>query len=190
MQRSPVWFLGKSAGEGIGCPLQYSWASLMAQLVKNPSAVWETWVRSLGWEGLLEKGKAIHSSILAWRIPWTIHGITKSQHNWVTFTSTISVHLSVVKNLPAQIGDTIDVGLSPGSGRSPGEGNGNPLYYSCLENSMDRGTSGRLQSMGLQIVGHDWAHTLLLLWKKNTLNTLFIYLVPSPWCILTLLNAF
>ena len=63
---------GKSAGEGIGYPLQHSWASLVAQLVKNPPAMWETWVRSLGWEEPLEKGKAIHSSILAWRIPWTV----------------------------------------------------------------------------------------------------------------------
>ena len=60
---------GRSAGEGIGRPLQYSWASLVAQLVKNPPAVQETWVRSLGWEDPLEKGKAIHSSILACRIP-------------------------------------------------------------------------------------------------------------------------
>ena len=42
----------------------------MAQTVKNPSAVQETWVRSLGWEDPLEKGMAIHSNILAWRIPW------------------------------------------------------------------------------------------------------------------------
>ena len=48
--------LGRSAGEGIGYPLQYSWASLMAQLVKNPPAIQETWVRSLGWEDPLEKG--------------------------------------------------------------------------------------------------------------------------------------
>ena len=47
-------------------------ASIVAQLVKNPPAKQETWVRSLGWEDLLEKGKATHSSILAWRIPWTV----------------------------------------------------------------------------------------------------------------------
>ena len=64
--------LGRSAGEGIGYPLQYSWASLVAQLVKNPPAMQETCVRSLGWEDPLEKGKATHSSILAWRIPWTV----------------------------------------------------------------------------------------------------------------------
>ena len=47
-------------------------ASLVAQLVKNPPAMQETWVRSLGWEDPLEKGEATHSSILAWRIPWTV----------------------------------------------------------------------------------------------------------------------
>ena len=47
------------------------WASLMAQRVKNPPAMRETWVRSLDWEDLLEEGMATHSSILAWRIPWT-----------------------------------------------------------------------------------------------------------------------
>ena len=62
---------GKAAGEGKSYPLQYSWASLVAQLVKNPPAMWETWVQSLCWEDPLEKGKATHS-ILAWRIPWTI----------------------------------------------------------------------------------------------------------------------
>ena len=60
---------GRSAGEGIGYPLQYSLASL-AQMVKTPPAMQETCVRSLGWEGPLEKGKATHSSILAWRILW------------------------------------------------------------------------------------------------------------------------
>ena len=64
--------LGRSAGEGIGYPLQYSWASLVAQLVKNLPLMWETWVGSLGWEDPLEKGKAPHSSILAWKIPWTV----------------------------------------------------------------------------------------------------------------------
>ena len=66
---------GRSPGERIGYPLQYSWASLVAQLVKNPPAMWETWVRSLGWEDPLEKGKATHSIILAWRIPWTIQSM-------------------------------------------------------------------------------------------------------------------
>ena len=56
---------GRVTGEGIGYPLRYSWASLLAQLVKNPPAMWETWVQFLGWEDPLEKGKATHSSILA-----------------------------------------------------------------------------------------------------------------------------
>ena len=47
-------------------------ASPVAQVVKNPPVIQETWVRSLGWEDPLEKGKATHSSILAWRIPWTM----------------------------------------------------------------------------------------------------------------------
>ena len=64
--------LGRSTGEGIGYPLQYCWASLVVQLVKNLPAVQETWVRSLGWEDPLEKGKATHFSILAWRITWTV----------------------------------------------------------------------------------------------------------------------
>ena len=50
-----------------------SWASLMAQLVKNLPAMWETWVQSLSWEDTLEKRRATHSSILAWRIPWTVY---------------------------------------------------------------------------------------------------------------------
>ena len=64
--------LGRFAGEEIGYTLQYSWVSLVAQLVKNQPAMQETWVQSLGWEDPLEKGIATHSSILAWRIPWTL----------------------------------------------------------------------------------------------------------------------
>ena len=65
------WIPGsrRSTGERIGNSVQYSWAFLVAQLVKNPPAMRETWVRSLGWEDPLEKRKATHSSILAWRIP-------------------------------------------------------------------------------------------------------------------------
>ena len=63
--------LGKSPGEGIGYPFQYSWASLVAQMVKNLSVMWETWVQSLGWEDPLEEGMATHYGILAWRISWT-----------------------------------------------------------------------------------------------------------------------
>ena len=64
--------LGRSSGEGIAYPLQCSWASIMAQLVKNPTTMSETWVRSLGWEDPLEKETATHFSILDWRISWTV----------------------------------------------------------------------------------------------------------------------
>ena len=70
---------GRLTGKGMGYPLQYSWASLVAQLVKNPPAMWETWVQSLGWEDPLEKGISTHSSIMAWTIPWTTVKSTGSQ---------------------------------------------------------------------------------------------------------------
>ena len=61
----------------------YTWASLVAQLVKNPPAMQETWVQTLGWEDPLVKGKATHSSILPWRIPWTVEsmGLQRVGHN-------------------------------------------------------------------------------------------------------------
>ena len=78
--------LGRFPGEGIGYPLQYSWASLVAQMVKNLLTMQETWVQSLGLEDPLEEVMASHSSILAWRLPmdrraWlaTVHAVTKRQ---------------------------------------------------------------------------------------------------------------
>ena len=78
--------LGRSPGEDNGYQFQYSWASLVAQTVKNQPAMQETWVRSLGWEDLLEEGMATHSSTLAWRIPmdrgaWQVivRGVANSQ---------------------------------------------------------------------------------------------------------------
>ena len=62
----------RSAGEGIGDPLQYYWASVVTWTVKNLPTIQETWVRFLGWEDPLEKGTATHSSILAWKIPWIV----------------------------------------------------------------------------------------------------------------------
>ena len=67
----PLSGSGRSAGDGLGYPLQDSWASLVAQLVKNPLAMWETWVQSLDWEDPLEKGTVTYCSILVWRISWT-----------------------------------------------------------------------------------------------------------------------
>ena len=80
---------GSSPGEGIGYGLQYSWASLVAQLVKNPPAMWETPGWFLGQEDPLEEGMAIPSSILAWRIPRTEEpgglqstGSQRVRHDW------------------------------------------------------------------------------------------------------------
>ena len=78
---------GRATGEGVGYPLQYSWASLVVQLVRNLPVIQETWVQSLGWEDNLEKGKATHSRILAWRIPWIIEsmGLQRVRHDRATF---------------------------------------------------------------------------------------------------------
>ena len=91
----------------------------MAQLVKNLSAVWETWVRSLGWKDALEKGKATHSSIVVWRIPWTIQlqrirhqvtftffhatGSSRDMHLGLTACGTSSTSLGVSATLAASI---------------------------------------------------------------------------------------
>ena len=77
---------GRSPGEGIGYPIQYSWASLVAQIVKNPASMLESCVQTLGWGDPLEEGMTTHSSILVARILmdreawWTIaHGVAKKQ---------------------------------------------------------------------------------------------------------------
>ena len=77
---------GRYPGKGIGYLLQFSCASLLTQMVKNPPTMQENWAQSLGWEDRLEEGMATHSSILAWRIAtdrgvWqvTVHGVAKSR---------------------------------------------------------------------------------------------------------------
>ena len=100
------------------------WGFPGGSAVKNLPAIQEPQemqVRSLGQEDSLQQSMTIHSSVLAWRIRW----INK-------------VCYSVVKNPPANAGDAENGGLIPGSGRSPGGRNGNPLQCSCLENPMDR----------------------------------------------------
>ena len=77
---------GRSAGEEIGYPLLYSWASLVVQLVKNLPTMRETWVQSLGWEDPLKKGKATHSNILAWRVQSMES--QRVSHDWAIFTFT------------------------------------------------------------------------------------------------------
>ena len=81
--------LGRSSGEGIGYPLQYYWASLVAQLVKNPPA---TWVQSLGWKDPLEKRKAtqLQYSGLEESMDCIVRGLQRVRHDWVTFTPMLS----------------------------------------------------------------------------------------------------
>ena len=120
-------------------------------MVQASTAMWETQVRSLGWEDPREKEMATYSSTLTWKIPWMEEpcrlqsmGLQRVGHDWAislsltteTWASQVAL---VVKNPSANVGDVRDMGSNPGSGRSPGEGNGNPLQYSCLENPMDRG---------------------------------------------------
>ena len=96
----------RSPGEGIGYWLQYSWISLVAQMVKNPPAMQETWVWSLGWGDPLEKDMATHSSILAWRIhmdrrAWqaAAHGVQRVGLNWATkCTQNRSIEILLERN--------------------------------------------------------------------------------------------
>ena len=121
---------GRYPGEGISYPLQYSWASVVAQLVKNPPAMRETWVWSLRWEDPLEKGMATHSSIPVQRIPMEEEpGGLQSIRSQRDMTEQLTIYF-LTKSWIIEYLYLI----------SDGEGNGNPLQYSCLENPMDRGT--------------------------------------------------
>ena len=89
--------LGRSAGEGIGYPLQYSWASLVTQVVKNLPAMRETWVQSLNWEDPLEKGKGypLQYSGLENSMDFIVHGVTQSDT-----TERLSFHFVIKWDLP------------------------------------------------------------------------------------------
>ena len=141
----------------------------VAQMVKNLPARQKTWIWSLGWKVPLEKGMAIHSSILAWRIPWTEKpgrlqsaGLQRVGHDWVTNTHT---HLS--KRSPNEwrgkesACNARDASLIPGLGRSPGRGHSNPLKYSFLENPQGQ-RSLAAYSLWCCRVRYNWAtkHTL------------------------------
>ena len=138
--------------------IMWTLASLVTQMVKNPSAMKEIWVRSLGWEDPLEKWIAIHSNILTWRILWTVSsmGSQRGAHDWATFTFTMQTIKSSINN------DYVAI--------QTGEGDGTPLQYSCLENPMDGG-AGRLQAVGSLRVGQDWATSLSLFtfmhWRRK-----------------------
>ena len=120
--------LGRSTGEGIGYPLQYSWASLVAQLVKNPHAVWETWVQSLGWEDPLEDGKVTLSNVKwASSVAQTVKNLPEMQETWVQ---------SLVGD------DALEKDIAPTPVFLPGEFHGQRNLGGC-------------KSVGSQRVGHD-----------------------------------
>ena len=97
-----------SPGEGIGYPFQYSWASLVAQLVKNLRAMWETWVLSLGWEDPLEEGRSpgegnsypLQYSDLENSLDCIVYGVTKSQKllSHFHFLSIFFFLFTIIKN--------------------------------------------------------------------------------------------
>ena len=105
VHETPVRSRRSSPGEGIGYPLQYSWASLVSQMVKNLPTMRETWIQSLGWEDPLEEGMANHSSIFAWRIPWTegpgrLQSMGRKQSDmteWLTQHIVIYIHHCDIK---------------------------------------------------------------------------------------------
>ena len=116
-------------------------ASLVAQLVKNPPAMREIWAWSLGWEDSLEKGKATHSSILAWRISWTVHEVSKSQTQLSDFHS----HFLNQRSNEDIISDSMS----------------SSAQWTWVWANSGRwwrtGKPGVLQSMGSQRVEHNWA---------------------------------
>ena len=117
----------------------------------------ETWVQSLGWEDPVEESIATHPSIFTWRIPGTeepgglqsmgsqsdmteqlsLVGKRNRSLNYLTY---LAIYIPGVSNGKESACNYGDPGSIPGSARFPGEGNGNPLQYSCLENTKDRGT--------------------------------------------------
>ena len=141
----------------------------MPQMVKNLPATQETQVQSLGWEDPLKKGKTtqysgLENSLDSIYSPW---GCKKSD---VTFSFTLGFpYSSVGKESACNAGHP---GLTPGSGRSPGEGNGNPLQCSCLENLMDRG-AWQATVNGVTRVGHDLATKLPTTCMKCSLGSLY-----------------
>ena len=161
----------RSAREGIGYPLQCTWASLVAQMVKHLPTMQETWVWFLGGEDPQEKEMATRSSILAWRIPWTEEpgelqstGSQRVGHDWVTNTHTynLNCHPSLasqvahwVKNSPA-MQKTQETQVPSLSQEDPLE-KGIATHSSILVWRIPwTEEPGELQSKGSQTTGYDW----------------------------------
>ena len=111
----------------------------MAQWAKRLPPMRESWVRSLGWEDPLKKEMATHSSALAWKIPWTEKPGRLQSVGSQSRTRLSDFPFPGGSDGKASACNARDLGSIPGSGRPPGEGNGNPLQHSCLENPMDGG---------------------------------------------------
>ena len=127
------------------------------QMVKNLPAMPETWVQSLGGEDALEEEMATYCGFLALENPvdrgawWaTVHGVTKSQTQLSMYTLEIAEGFPSNSDGKASACNAGDPSSIPGSGRSPGEGNGNPFQYPCLENP----TSGQRRLPGYRPWGH------------------------------------
>ena len=143
-------------------------------MVKTLSSMQNTWVQSLGREDPLEKGMGAYSNILAWEIPWIEEpgglqsmGSQRIRHNWATNTHT-DLNINFIWKHPTETPRILleqdlsslwpnEVDSIPGMGRSSGRGHGNPLQYSCLENSIDRRAWQACKRAGHE---SDRAHTL------------------------------
>ena len=143
---------------------------MVAQTVKNPPMIQDKWVWSLGQEDPLKKGMATHSSSLVRRIPGTEEvgrllsmGLQRVGHDWVTepnWTERLPTwHSDKEAAWQCRRGKRCRFNPWFSSERFPGVGNGNPLPYSCLGNSMNRGVWRATVTKGSQRIRHDWAHT-------------------------------
>ena len=137
----------------------YLRASLVAQMIKNLPAVWETRVQSLGWEDPLEEGMATHSSILAWRIPWTEKPgelqsmrLQRVGHDWAILTGFPGS--SVVKNPPCQCRRH---GFDAWVDKIPWRKKWQPTHVFLAGKSHGQRSLGELQFMGSQRVRHNLA---------------------------------
>ena len=136
----------RSSGEGIGYPFQYSWISLMAQMVKNPPAIRETWVQSLGWEDPLEEGMATHSIILAWWIPWAeepgrlqFMGSQSHMTEWLNTALHRTSPMGQRVKIPLYCRRHRRCGFNSWVGKIPWRRAWQPTLYCCLKNPVDRG---------------------------------------------------